>query len=151
MIREISLRRPVVISGEAALTINTLALLPACAILYYRWERDGKNGVMTVRTPFLNEQNERQGFEVRCGVWAQDEFLQWQSPPIYPDATREFLEKFAGDDIDPYDPFALLISKQLPVLPLGVDPHDIDVQAVISRLIAMSNTTTAGTTASSVT
>jgi hypothetical protein len=97
--------------------------------------RDHQSGVFTIRCPIWIPEEQHTEYEIRTGLWESGNFIQWCSAPIYPHATKQFCAMFEDTTSDAYDGvYALLITRQLPLLPRGVDENDPRVIRIVTRL-----------------
>jgi hypothetical protein len=97
--------------------------------------RDNQSGVFTIRCPIWIPEEQHTEYEVRTGLWESGIFIQWCSAPVYPHATKQFCAMFEDTTSDAYDGvYAMLVTRQLPLLPRGVDETDPRVQRIVTRL-----------------
>ena len=70
----------------------------------------------------------------REGRWSHGVFLRWLTAPISKRATEEFVAVFKSV-YDFEGPYAMLIARQLPTVPLGVNPKHPAVVNIVNQII----------------
>ncbi len=73
-------------------------------------------------------------YEVRIGVYNHGIFDNWKVKFSHPIATKEFIKLF-DDNKDMYDSvYSMILAKNLPDVPDGVDINNLDVQRIVTKI-----------------
>jgi hypothetical protein len=98
--------------------------------------QDRQQGEFKVRRPIVAEVGEEAWEdEIQTGLWDNGEFVKWLDVPMNPKATAQFCDLFEKAEGEEYNGvLAMLVAKNLPFVPNGVDPKNPRVMRVLERI-----------------
>lgn len=101
---------------------------------YGNYIDDVLHGECIVKAIVEIEEKGQSNYEIRVGVYAYGKFLNWKSKFANQVATKRFVNMFK-DDKDMFDSvYSMLVAKNLPNLPNGIDPADEEVQEIVIKI-----------------
>lgn len=100
---------------------------------YGHFVNDEKEGEMVVKVIINIEAKGQDNYEIRIGVYDHGNFVNWKLKFFHPIITREFIKMFKSrESFDSV--YSMMVTKNLPNLPDGVDGNNEAVQDIIVRL-----------------
>lgn len=73
-------------------------------------------------------------YEIRIGIFDMGRFVAWKSKFANPVTTKQFINLFRGNR-DMFDSvYSMILAKNLPALPEGIDPFNDHVKNIIMRI-----------------
>jgi phage FluMu protein Com len=95
---------------------------------------DELDGEVVVKSIIKIEERGQDNFEVKVGVYKNGKLLDWKVKFSHPIATKEFIKLF-DDNSAMYDSvYSMMLAKNLPDVPDGVDMNNKDVRRIVTRI-----------------
>jgi len=98
------------------------------------FKADKKHGEHVCKVMIPIEEAGQDNYEIRVGLFDKGNFVQWKSKFANPLATKQFINLFRQNR-DMFDSvYSMVIAKNLPNLPDGIDPFNDHVKNIILRI-----------------
>lgn len=89
---------------------------------------------MVVKLLIAIEEDNQDNYEIRIGVYDMGKLLQWKLKFSNPIATKQFIHLFRTNR-DMFDSvYSMILAKNLPHLPEGIDANNKKVRNIIFRI-----------------
>jgi len=95
---------------------------------------DNAHGEHIVKAMIPIEEVGQQNFEVRIGVYEMSKFIKWKLKYSNPLITKRFIALFKENDSMFDSVYSMVIAKNLPQIPEGVDRNHPDVVEILTRI-----------------
>lgn len=94
----------------------------------------GNTAEIHLESEFGRARGQGDKMATRRGVWNHGHFVRWLSAPVTIAATAEFCARFQAPE-DFLDMYAMLVARQLPALPDGVDAENTRVRTIVAEIV----------------
>jgi hypothetical protein len=101
---------------------------------YGNFLNDLRQGEHVVKLIIKIEEKGQDNYEIKVGIFEKGELVKWKSKFSHPVATRQFVTLFKKNK-EMYDSvFSMILAKNLPSLPDGIDANDENVKAIVFKI-----------------
>jgi hypothetical protein len=101
---------------------------------YGNYVDDAQHGEHVVKFMIPVEVEGQDNFEIRIGLYDMGKFVKWKLKYANPQITKQFIKVFA-DNEEMFDSvYSMVIAKNLPNVPEGVDRNDPEVADILKRI-----------------
>ena len=104
---------------------------------YGTFVNDRQHGEHVVKAMIPVEEEGQDNFEIRIGVYDMGEFKKWKLKYSNPTVTRRFANLFKEDPKMFDSVYSMVVAKNLPNVPEGVDRNDPEVVVVMHEADAV--------------
>ena len=101
---------------------------------YGQFVDDLREGEHVVKLIISIEVAGQDNFEVRVGLFNKGELIKWKSKFSNPVATRQFVNLFRKNREMFDSVFSMILAKNLPALPEGIDANNEQVKAIVFKI-----------------
>ena len=105
---------------------------------YGHYIEDRREGEFVVKQVVDIEEAGQDCFEIKIGLYKMGEFVEWKSKFANPLATKQFVKLFHSNKEMFDSVYSLIVARNLPNVPPGIDPHNADVMAIVDKLSKQS-------------
>jgi hypothetical protein len=101
---------------------------------YGIFSNDELDGEVVVKAIIKIEERGQDNYEVKVGVYEKGKLTHWKVKFSHPIATKEFIALFDNNSSMYDSVFSMMLAKNLPDVPDGVDMNNKDVKRIVTRI-----------------